>query len=117
MEINRVKWSGSSEKEQWETIHRDLTSILQNMSGTVERKLDKMGDVIYSYGAELCGVMSNQHQREQEIDRLIRERRQLKKQWIKTSDIERESVTILQETTKRRSTTEKHFSPKRREET
>ena len=88
----RVKWPGASEKKQWETINRDLTSVLQRMSGTVERKLDKMGDIIYSYGAERYGVRSKQgrlpaleskSRRQQEIDRLIRERRQLKKQWRK----------------------------------
>lgn len=44
----RVKWPGASEKKEWETINRDLTSVLQSMSSTVERKLDKMGDIIYS---------------------------------------------------------------------
>lgn len=46
----QVKWPGASEKKEWETINRDLTGVLKRMSGTVERKLVKMGDIIYSYG-------------------------------------------------------------------
>ena len=110
----QVKWPGASEKKQWETINRDLTSVLQSISGTVERKLDKMGDIIYSYGAERYGVRSkqakqpaleNKSRRQQEIDRLIRERRQLKKQWRKASDAEKEGINILQGDIRSRLTT------------
>ncbi|KAK0153233.1 hypothetical protein N1851_005106 [Merluccius polli] len=58
-----------------------------------------MGDIIYSYGKERFGIVEKrtkrQHEvvksgRQQEIDRLIQERRQLKKQWRKATDYEKE---------------------------
>lgn len=53
----QVKWPGASEKTQRETINRDLTSVLQGMSGTVERKRNNTGDILYSDRAELYGGM------------------------------------------------------------
>lgn len=89
--------------------NRDLTSILHAMSATFERKLDKMGDVIYSYRAEWYGVRSKQgtlaaleskSKRQQGIKWLIWERRKLKKQWKKAPDTEKEGINILQKNVK-----------------
>lgn len=44
-----VKWPKSNSKE-WETINTDLSLILNNIKGSAEKKLEKMGDLIYSYG-------------------------------------------------------------------
>lgn len=43
-------------KQEWATINADLTNILGRLRGTVDKKLEKMGDLIYSYGAERFGL-------------------------------------------------------------
>lgn len=51
-----VKWPGASDKKLWETVNTDLTLTLEKLRGTVEKKLERMGDIIYEYGTERCGV-------------------------------------------------------------
>lgn len=46
----------SCSKKEWATINADLTNILGRLSGTVDKKLEKRGDLIYSYGAERFGL-------------------------------------------------------------
>ena len=101
-----VKWPKAVEKREWETINNDLTKILEQQVGTAEKKLERMGDIIYHYGEERFGVNERRSgktpptpaksRRQQEIEGLVRERRQLKKQWKKASDAEREGLTLLQ---------------------
>ncbi|KAJ8414647.1 hypothetical protein AAFF_G00038490 [Aldrovandia affinis] len=100
-----VKWPKAVEKKEWETINNDLTKILEQQGGTAEKKLERMGDIIYHYGEERFGVSKRsgkalptpaKSRRQQEIERLVRERRQLRKQWKKASDAEREGLTLLQ---------------------
>lgn len=109
----KVNWPGNAEKAKWKTINVDLSSILENMKGTVEKKLDKMADIIYNYGAEKCGLLEKrqkargpekQSRRQLEMKRLVQHRRQLKKQWRKASEQEKEGINALQEDIKRRLT-------------
>lgn len=62
------------------------------------KKLERMADLIYAYGGEWSGVVDGKRatpskptksRRQTEIDCLIRERRQLKKQWRKATEEER----------------------------
>lgn len=102
----RVKWPKAVEKREWETVNTDLTKILQQQVGTAEKKLERLGNIIYYYGEKRFGVnirRSNKvtsvpakSRRQQEIERLVRERRQLRKQWKKASDAEREGLMLLQ---------------------
>ena len=84
-----VRGPGAAEGRTWEDVNSDLVSILGQLKRTAESKLEKMGDIIYSYGKERFGIFEkrtkHQHEvvkprRQQEIDRLIQERKQLKKQ-------------------------------------
>ena len=59
----QVKWPKSSSKKEWATIDTDLSNILDELSGTVVKKLERMGDLIYSYGA---GRFGSKHQRKTE---------------------------------------------------
>lgn len=68
--------------------------------------LEQMGDIIYQYGAEPLGVQEGKggkkvptapvSSRQQEIKRLIQERRQLRRQWKKASGVEKEGINVLQ---------------------
>lgn len=103
----RVKWPKAAEKREWETVNQDLANILRQQVGTAEKKLDNIGDLIYQYGVERFGVKERsshketpapvKSRRQQEMDRLVRERRQLRKQWRKASDIDREGLALLQD--------------------
>ncbi len=105
-----VKWPKAVEKRVWETINNDLKKILEQQVGTAEKKLERIGDIIYHYGEERFGVnirrshkaILTKSRRQQEIKRLVRERRQLRKQ---ASDAEREGVMLLQRDIKCRLTT------------
>lgn len=74
------------------------------LKGDVERKLDKMGEIIYGYSAERFGVKSKnfcvykkpsghiKSRRQQNMERLVKERRCLRKQWKKASEEERNRI-------------------------
>ncbi|TWW73419.1 hypothetical protein D4764_15G0008130 [Takifugu flavidus] len=71
-----------------------------------EVNLERLGNIIYHYGVERFGVQLRRSdkattgpaksRRQQEIERLVKERRQLRKQWKKASDAEREGLQLLQ---------------------
>lgn len=106
-----VKWPKSNSKE-WETINTDLSLILSNIKGSAEKKLDKMGDLIYSYGEEKWGVKEQVRKKDmlpapksrrlQEIQQLVKERRRLRKLWRKATAEEKEGINLLQENLKHR---------------
>ncbi|KAK0141132.1 hypothetical protein N1851_021873 [Merluccius polli] len=69
------------------------------------KKLERMGNLIYAYGVEQFGVVEGKQstpsipsksRRQTEIDRLVKERRQLKKHWRKATEEEKESINLLQ---------------------
>ena len=74
--------------------------------GICRKKLEKMGAIIYSYEAEKFGVKTQMQQkgpatqpksrRQCEIDRLVKKRRQLRKQWRKVTEMERVGLDALQ---------------------
>ncbi|KAE8301041.1 hypothetical protein D5F01_LYC01192 [Larimichthys crocea] len=102
----RVKWPGAAEKKLWESVNSDLIQSLEQLRGTVEKKLEKMGNIIYQYGAERFGALQSKvaiqaptppvSRRQQEIKRLVQERRQLRKLWKKASEVEKEGISTLQ---------------------
>ncbi len=81
----QVKWPKSSSKKEWTTVNTDLSKILNELRGTAEKKLDKMCDLIYSYGMERFSVKERgkkeaktippKSRRQQEIMLLVKERR------------------------------------------
>lgn len=85
-------------KKLWETINMGLTLSLEKLRGTVEKKFDRMGDVIYQYGSERFGVQERPggqkvqtapvSRRQQEIKRLVLKRTQLRKRWKKALGVE-----------------------------
>ncbi len=84
------------------------------LRGGVERKLEKIGEIIYSYGTERFGLKRKDHstqkelsahlksRRQQEIDRLEKERRHLRRQWKKATEVEREGIEVVQGHSKQR---------------
>ena len=101
-----VKWPKSCDKTLWEEVNTDLCNILEGIRGSTMKKLERMGNLIYAYGAERFGVAEGKRptppvptksRRQAEIDRLVKERRQLKKQWRKATEEEKEGINVLQE--------------------
>ena len=101
-----VKWPKSCDKTLWKEVNADLCSILEGIRGTTLKKLEKMGDLMYAYGADKFGVVERKQatpaiptksRRQSEIDRLVKERRQLKKLWRKATEEEKEGINLLQE--------------------
>ena len=96
------------------TIDTDISKLLGQLRGTAVKKLERMGDLIYSYGAERFGTAEKRKKtsatptksrRQQEIERLVKERRQLKKQWRKAPEEEKEGINLLQAEIKSRLST------------
>ena len=52
----RVKWPRANSNKEWEAVNRDLSIILGRLGGNGSNRLEKMGDKIYSYGAERFGL-------------------------------------------------------------
>lgn len=86
----RRKWKcPKSNSKEWETIDTDLIIILSQIKGSAERKLKKMGDLIYSNGKEKFGatekvekkdmIPTNKSPRLPEIHQLVKERQGLRK--------------------------------------
>lgn len=83
-----------------------------------------MGELIYKYGAERFGfteerkkssTIPTKSRRQQEIDRLVKERRLLKQQWRKALEEEKEGINLLQaENTSRLSTLRRAENLRRR---
>ncbi|XP_035848687.1 uncharacterized protein LOC118493289 [Sander lucioperca] len=101
-----VKWPKACDKTLWKERNTDLCNILEGIRGTTMKKLERMGDLIYAYGVERFGVVEGKQatpsiltksRRQTEIDRLVKERRQLKKQWRKATEEEKEGINLLQE--------------------
>ncbi len=92
----------------------DISNLLGQLRGTAVKKLERLGDLIYNYGAERFGMAEKRKKasstpaksrRQQEIERLVKERRQLKKQWRKTPEEEEEGINQLQAEIKNRLST------------
>lgn len=100
----QVKWPKSSSKNKWATVDADLGAILEGIRGTAEKKLERMSDLIYFYGAERFGIKEHRNEtptppksrRQQEIEHLIKEKRNLRKRWKKSSPEERKGIDLLQ---------------------
>lgn len=107
-----VKWPKSCDKTLWKEINTDLCNILEAVRGNTLKKLEVMGNLIYAYGTERFGVIEGKRstptiptksRRQTEIDRQVKERRQLKKQWRKaTEEKKKEGINLLQEEIKGR---------------
>lgn len=100
------RWSGQNlaAKKEWATVNTDLKKILNRLRGTVLKKLEKMCDLISSYGVERFGIKQPgmkhkptppKSRRQPEIEQLIKERWQLRKQWKKASADERTALNLL----------------------
>ena len=56
----RVKWPWANSNKEWEAVNRDLSIILGRFGGNASDRLEKMGDIIYSYSVERFGVQDRQ---------------------------------------------------------
>lgn len=87
--------------KEWQSVEQDLCGLLEHLKGSAVNKMEKMGEIIYNYRAERFGTMSStrnpcatksKSRRQQEIDRLIKGRWLLKKQWRKVSEEEKDEL-------------------------
>lgn len=51
-----VKWPGAADTKLWQTVNNGLTLTLKQLQGTLEKKLERRGDIVYQYGAECFGI-------------------------------------------------------------
>ena len=40
----------------WDSVNTDISKVLEQLRGTAIKKLEKMGGLIYNYGAERFGI-------------------------------------------------------------
>ncbi len=50
-----VKWPGAMDKKLWETINSDLALTLEQLQGTMAKKLERMGDKRWGKGSNHTG--------------------------------------------------------------
>lgn len=77
----QILWPKSCQRKEWETINTDLVRLLQGLKGCVERKLEEVGDTIYSYGAERFGlkVKKQRTQKEPSVQSKSRRHQEIKR--------------------------------------
>ena len=46
----RVKWPRANSNKEWDSVNKNLSLILRRLGGNTSDRLEKMGDIIYSYG-------------------------------------------------------------------
>ena len=102
----RVKWPRANSNKEWEALNKDLSIILSRLEGNASDRLEKMGDIIYSNGAERFGVQDRKRvervhlvksSQQREMGKLVKERRNLRKQWKGATEEERQEINVLQE--------------------
>ncbi|XP_035527565.1 uncharacterized protein LOC118335412 [Morone saxatilis] len=99
----KVKWPKSIEKAAWESFDQDLHSILENsLRGSTITKLNLFGSIVYGEGKETFGEVIQRKniprevgRREQEIYKLVKERRLLKRSCRKADENEKEGLKVL----------------------
>lgn len=101
---NNIKWPKSNEAEAWHTLDADLTKTLEgSLHGGIEAKLNLFGDIIYQTCKDRFGeaipkqrtAPREKGRREKEIIQLVQRRRQLRKNWRKATQPEREGLKAL----------------------
>ena len=96
--LDHVKWPAMNDT-QWRDFATDVDKILEQVSaGTVLRKLESMTRLIYAVGKEIFGLRtsgekkaaeSKKNRLQLEIERLKKYLRNLRKQYVKTSELEK----------------------------
>ena len=51
----RVMWPRANSNKEWEAVNKYLSLILSRLGENASYRLEKMGDIIYSYGVEDLG--------------------------------------------------------------
>jgi len=91
----RVKWPRANSNKEWEAVNKDLLIILGRFGGNASDRLEKMGDIIYSYGVERFGVQDRKRVErvhlvksrwQRGIDKLVKERKNLRKRWKRATE-------------------------------
>lgn len=100
----KIKWPRANMQEVWCRLDEDLSGVLQHsLQGTVERKLNMMGNIIYEECRERFGEHTTKQttaprqkgRRERHIKLLISDRRHLRKRWRKAAPDEKEGLKLL----------------------
>ncbi|KAJ8342789.1 hypothetical protein SKAU_G00327170 [Synaphobranchus kaupii] len=101
-----IKWPKANEPAVWQKLDNDITVLLEHsLRGRVETKLNSLGDILYEECRSRFGVVAERRRaapkqkgrREREIEQLVWRRRQLRKQWRKASQEEKEGLKPLWE--------------------
>ncbi|KAL6489820.1 hypothetical protein MHYP_G00001650 [Metynnis hypsauchen] len=108
---SKIKWPKSSEPEAWRALDADLIKTLEELlHGGVEAKLNLIGDIIYQTCKDRFGelvprqrtTLGKKTRREKEILQLVQRRRQLRKNWRKATQAEKEGLKALWEEVRKR---------------
>lgn len=101
---NKRKWPKSNIAEAWRKLDTDLIKTLEKrLQGDAEAKLNLFGDIIYKTCRDKFGeIISKQRtvprergSREKESVQLVQRCRQLRKNWRKATQSEREGLKVL----------------------
>ena len=101
---SKIKWPKANMVEEWHKLDVDLVRILEgSLRGGAESKLNQFGDILYQESKGRFGEVSNKQRtaprekgrREKEIGQLVQRRRQLRKNWRKATQAEKEGLKAL----------------------
>ena len=102
----RLKWPRANSNKEWEAVNKDSAVMFGRLGGNASDRLEKMGDIFYSYGVESFWVQDRKRVErvhlvksrwQREMEKLVKERRNLRKQWKRATEEDREGINVLQE--------------------
>lgn len=99
----KIKWPKANDRVAWQRLDADVSQLLElALRGSIESKLNIMGDIIFEVCRERFGEVSKKEptapgkgRREREIEQLIKARRQLRRNWRKATSQEKEGLKVL----------------------
>ena len=103
----RIKWPKTSEQREWKKFDEDVDKILQTtLCGSVDRKIQAMSTIAYAVGSDRFGFQEQRrapptagnrepNRREKEIAAIRQRLRDLRRQYKKADDSEKQGLSDL----------------------
>ena len=98
----KIKWPKANETASYKEFDDEVAKMVSHLSGTTERKLERLAEVIYSEGERRFGMQQQQVQtvqpisgpsrRDRRISQVKREKKALRTRWIRAPDGEKEGL-------------------------
>ena len=112
----KIKWPKGNEAAVWKKFDDDVSRVVTKMKGTIERKLEKLAEVIHGEGEDRFGLENERgkglekqdkakkglSRREEKIIEVKREKKRLRTLWLRADEEEKIGLKVLYEEIKKK---------------